>query len=76
MSLTLSTDVFCDQCGDWTPGTVGPRNGGREARTIARSRGWTFSKHKDLCPLCNGKAEMKLSGGDYIFRKVITTERP
>lgn len=67
MSFTITTDVFCDKCMDWTPGTASHRIDKRSALEIAKSRGWTKKSGKHLCPLCNGKARLKLASGDYIF---------
>ena len=54
MSLTISTDVFCDgeDCGDWTPGVTGPRTDARAARKEATRAGWRITKRGDLCPAC------------------------
>jgi hypothetical protein len=68
MSFTITTDVFCDKCGDWTSGISGPVNGKREAWEIAKSRGWSMVNRQHLCPICNGRAINKGKYG-YTFKK-------
>jgi hypothetical protein len=68
MSFTVTTDVFCDNCNDWTHGTAGKKIDRVRATEVALSRGWTFEKKKHLCPICNGKAEFKLLDGSYKFK--------
>lgn len=74
MSYRITTDIFCDQCLDWTPGVVTHFEVRiTAAREIARLRGWTCPKKKseflkDLCPICNGKATLKLADGSYAFK--------
>lgn len=57
MSLTYSTDVFCDDCGNWTHGCI--RVSAITARRVARLEGWKCMKIKngwlDLCPECAPK---------------------
>lgn len=59
MSYTITTDVFCDKCGDWTSGATGNSPQRKEALRIAKSRGFTVKDKKVLCPICNGKATDK-----------------
>ena len=58
MSLTVTTDVFCD-CGDWTHGTVGSRIDAKAARASAKRAGWICTRRDgklvDVCPKCQGK---------------------
>lgn len=55
MTITVCTDVFCDECGFWddrgTVADVGARV--REARAKARTLGWTHRGGMDLCPECS-----------------------
>jgi hypothetical protein len=52
MSLTISTDVFCDQCSDWTYGPTGPRTNKKLAPAMAKRAGWKITSRKHLCPRC------------------------
>lgn len=55
MSLTISTDVFCDRCSGWSTGftVTGPRTNARKARKIAKAHGWHIGRGgMDLCPDC------------------------
>ncbi len=57
MSITITTDVFCDTCGQWTHGIAIDRPERRYARRIAKDRGWKRKKvhgrMRDVCPACN-----------------------
>lgn len=53
VSVTVTRDVFCDECGDWTHGVV--NEDAKAARRVARREGWVYRKGKDLCPQCKGK---------------------
>lgn len=68
MSFTITTDVFCDKCPDWTPGESSNRINRRKALSLAKERGWTVRKKKHLCPMCNGSARLRLSDGSFIFK--------
>jgi hypothetical protein len=64
VSITITTDVFCDGCADWTHGTTGPSPNAREARRAAKRCGWARVKGPgvemlDLCPECAAKREEK-----------------
>lgn len=54
MSITISTDVFCDGdgCAQWVVGVTGNRPHARVARKVAKSKGWKITTRKDLCPHC------------------------
>jgi hypothetical protein len=55
VSITISTDVFCDGdgCIHWVDGATGPRTKARAAREHARRHhGWTISRLGDFCPDC------------------------
>lgn len=54
MSITVTTDVFCDGCNNWTNGTSGPRTDTKTARTNAHLEGWKRSRANgnDYCPDC------------------------
>jgi len=62
MSVTITTDVFCDvngdQCAHWTNGVTASRSDTPGARRIAKDRGWRrctipdTGKVGDVCPPC------------------------
>lgn len=56
MSITVTTDVFCDKCHNWTHGQVGGRAMPKAARAKARGKGWKRLRIEgrtfDLCPTC------------------------
>lgn len=58
MSITVSTDIFCDKdgCGHWVYGVTGMRSDKNGAQAKARQQGWYCSTRRDLCPAC-AKAE-------------------
>jgi hypothetical protein len=59
MSISVTTDVFCDKCNNWEHGVTGNRVKSRLARNAVKQKGWT--KHIgsgsiiDLCPHCSKK---------------------
>lgn len=63
MSITITTDVFCDFCQLWTYGVCG--GGGiiqtQKARKNAQRMGWAYKlisgKMVDICPDCQLKRE-------------------
>lgn len=57
MSITATTDVFCDICNNWIFGVTGPRSNARGARRHARENGWvrrrlSNGRRIDVCPRC------------------------
>lgn len=54
MSITISTDVFCDRCDNWTEGVSCATHGRtKAARKAARKKGWLCSSIEgDFCPDC------------------------
>lgn len=70
MSFTITTDVFCDKCGDWIHGVAASATMKAEAWAKARTSGWSKKDGKHVCPMCNGKAEYRLSEGRYIYKEV------
>jgi len=56
MTVTVSTDVFCDYCQAWCHGVVGSRALHREAHAVVARVGWVRRReaHRvvDLCPSC------------------------
>lgn len=57
MSITVTTDVFCDVCNDWVEGVSGRDFADKEnARKHAKQHGWIMmywdGKLIDLCPEC------------------------
>lgn len=69
MSFTITTDVFCDECGAWTNGVSEGSPNRASAWTVAKARGWKKIKGKHTCPMCSGDAEYKLSDGSYVWKK-------
>lgn len=59
MSIVVTTDVFCDECGNWIFGDTGHKADARKARASAKSEGWVRirvdGRLVDLCPTCAGK---------------------
>jgi hypothetical protein len=61
VSITITTDVMCDGCGDWTHGVTGAGPSGVAARRVAKRCGWAHVKGApgggmlDLCPECVAK---------------------
>ena len=59
MSITITTDVFCDRCeSNWIFGYVGTKVNKNAARESAKREGWSkvWNKQKerweDICPRC------------------------
>ena len=57
MSITVTTDVFCDKCTKWTEGVSGRDYADkRSARKHAKQYGWILiennGKFIDICPEC------------------------
>ena len=63
MSITITTDVFCDICPNWTFGTTGSRPRARVARRNAKRAGWVRQRRDgklvDICPLCKNDEQEK-----------------
>lgn len=55
MSITVTTDVFCDQCGDWVFGIASHKIENKKARLNAKKQGWLRIKNQDICPSCKEK---------------------
>ena len=55
MALVITTDVFCDGCGNWVHGVTGNRVRARPARETAATKGWVRRRGQDLCPSCAPK---------------------
>lgn len=69
MSFTITTDVFCDECHDWTSGTSSHTPERGESWKLAKQRGWKKVKGKHLCPICLGIANYRCKDGSYEFIK-------
>lgn len=58
MSITVTTDVFCDVCSEWIEGVSAATYGNvaGQARGIAYAQGWRRiklnGKLSDVCPRC------------------------
>lgn len=48
MSITVSTDVFCDKCGNWSPEVT--ISGTKPAAKLARKRAKTLGWERRLFP--------------------------
>jgi hypothetical protein len=70
MSITITTDVFCDGCGIWVSGYCGVRPNSKKARQEARANGWKCESMGDFCPQCREKlAHVTLNGVTYAWVK-------
>lgn len=65
MSITVSTDVFCDDCSSWEDGATGSKIRAKAARAIVKEMGWkrylVNGKWIDLCPVCAAAYESELA---------------
>ena len=58
MSITVTTDVFCDWCSSWTEGMIAKDKDIYHSRAMAREEGWRLrwsikrQKYEDICPKC------------------------
>jgi hypothetical protein len=53
VSITVSTDVFCDRCPTWIRGVSGRvHSAAIDARAVAKSYGWRRVDGLDICPAC------------------------
>ena len=61
MSITITVDVFCDFCLEWTQGCT--TCNATDARKNAKRRGWKYKKTggkmQDICPDCQRKWNKK-----------------
>lgn len=64
MSVSVTTDVFCDYCNNWEHGVTGNRAKAREARKEVSFKGWTRIWENsrmcflDCCPQCREDLEI------------------
>lgn len=53
MSITVTTDIVCDECGDWRHGVSGMASAAKAARAeVHRRYGFRRIDGKDLCAKC------------------------
>lgn len=53
MSVTIRTEIHCDQCGNWEDQTTGTRPDARHVRAWLKTKGWKFKAGiGDLCDRC------------------------
>lgn len=54
MSVTVTTDLVCDECATWDDRitVIGQNAKAAEARRNARQHGWKRSGRRDICPAC------------------------
>lgn len=61
--IRVTTDVFCDECGNWSTHGTSSKAEPASAREGARSRGWRTTRRDrrlvDLCPPCAHAAGLK-----------------
>ena len=54
--IRVTTDIFCDDCGNWIHGGVSNEKDATRARRIAREQGWVVRRRPgqivDICPGC------------------------
>ena len=60
MVARLTTDIFCDICGNWEHGPVSHKPEPKLARKILKKKGWKRSRDpegelQDVCPECQEK---------------------
>jgi hypothetical protein len=55
VSVTITTDVFCDRCGNWAHFRAASRAYPQAALQAASAAGWTVMEDgRCMCPKCNG----------------------
>ena len=69
MTIKLTHDIFCDECGDWAHcHLVSPWAQITRARKAAQAEGWKRVKRGyrmiDLCPKCAAKRATKRAEAD------------
>ncbi len=80
MSITVTTDVFCDSktCISWVFGTTAEVVRKKEARRVAKMRGWERIKADgrltDVCPWCRG-LRARWSGSGLVQDKLYGMKR-
>jgi hypothetical protein len=65
MAIVVTTDVFCDMCGNWEDGCTGENSiQSEKARKEVAHKGWkrirVSGKLLDLCPVCANEALKEL----------------
>lgn len=50
--IRITTDVFCDICGNWEHGLVSHKAETRKARKEVKKKSWIYSDNKDFCYDC------------------------
>ncbi|TJY57428.1 hypothetical protein E4T66_18650 [Sinimarinibacterium sp. CAU 1509] len=74
MSAVYSCDVFCDDCGNWSPSFTKTRRRisaglARSARAAAKQGGWVRvlqpdGRYVDLCPRCQQMRGVQTSNSE------------
>ena len=68
MGITITTDIFCDKCGNWEHIYVGNKAERRLAGIRAKKNGWKRMKINDdfnwLCPDCVREYELEVTEVD------------
>jgi hypothetical protein len=54
MSITITTDIFCNRCGKWATGHKDPKEASvQKARRYLKMQGWKYLWNRyDVCPAC------------------------
>ena len=59
--IRVTTDVFCDECGNWVHGQVGREKRVTRACQIAADQDWIVKRQNgqvvDICPECQKEEE-------------------
>ena len=71
MTARITTDIFCDQCGDWEHGVTSHKPRIRQARRNVGQDGWTVIRGQDgdlqdLCPRCNSTRRGETKDADRL----------
>lgn len=75
MSLSVSTDVHCDECGAWVDGAVDTKMAASAARRAARLAGWKRIRGRDICPDCRESALQEVERKNYAIGVVVKRRR-
>lgn len=65
MSITKTTTLHCDNCGEWVQGSWHTKT--RELRLSAKKAGWTYLGGKDYCPGSTCRAAAVSAASERVF---------
>lgn len=63
MSISVTTDVVCDECGHWNYGPTSGKKETLEARQMAKGAGWVHVNGEDICYRCRRLPKYRGDGG-------------